>query len=76
MIRDNLFRFQTVAEPADPESLLVQDMQSASVRLNMAMGFGGHFDVGVSVPFHGDFISDTKAEQALGSGDSAIQLFP
>jgi outer membrane protein OmpA-like peptidoglycan-associated protein len=65
MIRDNLFRLHTAAEP---ESLLVQDFQSASARLNLAMGFGGHFDVGVSVPFHGDFISDTKAEELSGAG--------
>lgn len=68
MTRDNLFRLHPDADPADPESLLVQDLQSASVRLNLAMGFGGHFDVGVSVPFHGDFISDTQAEKLSGAG--------
>lgn len=68
MIHDNLFRYHADSSPADPESLLVQDLQSASIRLNVAMGFGGHFDVGVSAPFYGDFISDTQAEKLTGAG--------
>jgi outer membrane protein OmpA-like peptidoglycan-associated protein len=56
----------TSTNPQDPDTFQVQDLQSASFRLNVAMGFGGHFDVGISAPFYGDFISDTEAKSLSG----------
>jgi outer membrane protein OmpA-like peptidoglycan-associated protein len=74
MIQDNRFLLYKASDPADPDTFQVQDMQSASVRLNLAMGFGGHFDVGLSAPMYGDFISDTEAKQLTGTafGDPTL----
>lgn len=67
MIKDNNFLFyQNSFDGYDTAQ--VQDLQSAAVRLNLAMGFGRHFDLGISVPFFGDFISDTRAKDLSGTG--------
>ncbi|MDB5102463.1 MAG: OmpA family protein [Fibrobacteres bacterium] len=68
MIRDNRFLFYKSGTVSDPDTFEIQDLQSAGVRLNLAMGFGGYFDLGVSVPVYGDFISDTEAKNLSGTG--------
>jgi outer membrane protein OmpA-like peptidoglycan-associated protein len=52
----------------------IQDLQSAGLRLNLAMGFGSHFDLGLSIPMYGDFISDTDAKglSSMGFGDPSL----
>jgi outer membrane protein OmpA-like peptidoglycan-associated protein len=74
MIRHNLFLEQETGGALDSNQ--VQDLQSAMVRLNFALGLGHHADVGVSVPFAGDFIADTKAKELAGTGfgDPLISL--
>jgi outer membrane protein OmpA-like peptidoglycan-associated protein len=66
MIQHNRFLFRKTDGSADPDTFQIQDLQSASIRLNLAMGFGGHFDIGVSAPLYGDFISDTEAKDLSG----------
>ncbi|MEO6097283.1 MAG: OmpA family protein [Fibrobacteria bacterium] len=66
MIQHNRFLFRKTDGFADPDTFQIQDLQSASVRLNLAMGFAGHFDIGVSAPLYGDFISDTQAKDLSG----------
>ncbi|MDB5050654.1 MAG: hypothetical protein JWO30_3725 [Fibrobacteres bacterium] len=69
MIRNNRFLFhENGAGPGVLDTFEIQDLQSASMRLSLAMGFGGHFDVGLSAPLFGDFISDTKAKDLSGVG--------
>lgn len=66
MVRDNIFLKQLYTGFLDSNQ--VQDMQSAAIRLNFAMGIGSHFDVGLSIPYYGDFITDTEAKELSGSG--------
>lgn len=66
MVRENLFLKQLYSGVQDSDQ--VQDMQSAALRLNFALGLGDHFDVGLSIPYYGDFITDTEAKELSGSG--------
>ena len=66
MVRNNLFLKRKPS--GDPDSNQVQDMQSALVRFNFALGLGKHFDLGLSVPYMGDFITDTEAKELAGTG--------
>jgi len=66
MVRDNIFLKQLYTGFLDSNQ--VQDMQSAAIRLNFALGIGSHFDVGLSIPYFGDFITDTEAKELTGSG--------
>lgn len=68
MIRDRLFLLDTPANLVTLDSAEIQDLQSASFRLNLAMGLGEHFDFGLSFPIHLDFISDTQAKGLSGGG--------
>ena len=66
MVRQNLFLLREYAGALDSNQ--VQDLQSAMVRMNVALGLGRHVDAGLSVPYAGDFISDTKAKELTGTG--------
>lgn len=66
MVRDNLFLKRVDTGALDSNQ--VQDLQSAEFRLGIALGLGKHFDLGVSVPFAGDFITDTEAKELAGTG--------
>ena len=66
MVRHNLFLLQETGGALDSNQ--VQDLQSAMVRISLAVGIGRFVDVGVSVPFAGDFISDTQAKELTGTG--------
>jgi outer membrane protein OmpA-like peptidoglycan-associated protein len=46
----------------------IQDLQSAGLRLDLALGIGRHLEIGVSAPYFGDFISDTDAKGLSGTG--------
>ncbi len=77
MIQYNRFLFfSDTASVADPDTFQIQDLQSVSARLNLAMGFGGHFDAGLTAPIFGDFISDTEAKNLSGVafGDPTLSL--
>jgi outer membrane protein OmpA-like peptidoglycan-associated protein len=52
----------------------IKDLESGTLRLNVAMGLGRHLDLGLSIPFHADFIGDTKAEDlsGMGPGDPSL----
>jgi outer membrane protein OmpA-like peptidoglycan-associated protein len=50
------------------DTAIIQDLQSAGARVNLALGLGHHFDIGASVPFYGDFIGDTQAKDLSGAG--------
>ncbi len=60
----------------DPDTALVQDLQSGMVRLNVALGLGKYVDLGLTVPYFGDFIGDTKAKDLSGAGlgDPAVTV--
>jgi outer membrane protein OmpA-like peptidoglycan-associated protein len=64
-LRDSLGKIDT----AD-----IRDLESGSMRLNVAMGIGDHFDLGISVPFHVDFLGETYAQDldAFGPGDPSL----
>jgi outer membrane protein OmpA-like peptidoglycan-associated protein len=66
MVRDNLFLKRLNAGPMDSNQ--VQDLQSAELRFGIALGLGKHVDLGFSLPFAGDFITDTEAKELAGAG--------
>ena len=68
VIRDGLFRQYPSATSTDFDSNLVQDLQSATLRLNASLGLGSRFSLGLSIPASFDFIADTKAEKLSGVG--------
>jgi outer membrane protein OmpA-like peptidoglycan-associated protein len=74
LIQDNRFLLYKTGDSEGPDTLEIQDLQSASIRLNLAIGFLGHFDIGVSAPLYGDFIGDTEAKDLSGMafGDPTI----
>ncbi len=73
MIRDNTFLIFDKDKNAYDTSQ-IQDLQSAGARFNVAMGIGRHFDLGISAPLFGDFISDTDAKglSGVGFGDPTV----
>ncbi len=60
----------------NPDTLSIQDLQSGVLRLNLALGLGKYVDVGLTVPYMGDFISDTEAKKlsGMGMGDPVLAL--
>ena len=69
MIKNNLFLIHPSGSAEGVyDSAYIQDLQSASLRLNAALGLGNHVDLGISAPVYGDFISDTQAKDLSGTG--------
>ncbi len=57
-----------------PDTLIIQQIQSTSLRFSAAAGLSRFLDLGVSLPVYADFISETEAEKltATGLGDLAL----
>lgn len=68
MIKDGRFFFHETGKAGDPDTSLVQDLQSGSIHMNVALGLGKYVDLGLTVPYFGDFIGDTKAKDLSGAG--------
>src|SRR5690606_9705133 len=68
MVRNGIFEIPAQADPAKFDSASIQDLQSATLRLNAALGIGPHFDLGLSIPYHMDYIDDTQAKTLSGAG--------
>lgn len=66
MVHDNLFLKRVNSGALDSNQ--VQDLQSAEIRIGIALGLGKHVDVAFSLPFAGDFITDTEAKELTGTG--------
>ena len=66
MIRDRLFLKHVNSGAQDSNQ--VEDLQSAVFRINVAFGLGSHVDLGISIPFAGDFLTDTEAKELAGTG--------
>ncbi len=56
------------------DSTLVGDLQSATFRFHLSFGLSDYFDMGLSVPIHGDLIADTRAEALSGFGLGDIKI--
>jgi outer membrane protein OmpA-like peptidoglycan-associated protein len=66
MVHDNLFLKRVKTGALDSNQ--VQDLQSVELRIGFALGIGKHVDLGFSLPFAGDFITDTEAKELAGTG--------
>jgi len=44
----------------------VKDLESGTLRANVAMGVGSHFDLALSLPFHVDYLGETEADELSG----------
>jgi outer membrane protein OmpA-like peptidoglycan-associated protein len=66
MVRDNLFLKRLNSGTVDSNEF--QDLQSAELRFGIALGLGKHIDIGLSLPFAGDFLTDTEAKELAGAG--------
>ncbi len=68
MVKDHLFLFHHTGFAGDADTAQIQDFQSGTVRLNLAIGLGRFFDLGLTVPYSADYIGDTKAKKLSGNG--------
>src|SRR3954466_4042885 len=52
MIRNRRFLFEDKAKPGFLDTSEIQDLQSGTLRLDAAMGFGKYVDLGLTFPYH------------------------
>ena len=67
MLADNRFILQP-SGVGEPDTNQILDFESGTATLNFALGLGPWFEMAASLPFHGDHIGDTRAEELSGAG--------
>lgn len=68
LVRDRIVLIDTSNLSVEPDTAQFQDLQSGSLRLNVVLGISRNFELGLSVPYHADLITDTDAEKLTGHG--------
>ncbi len=74
-VNDKTFLRYRTTNPAEiPDTLVIQQLQSTSLRFSAAVGLSRFLDLGISLPFYADFISETDAEKLTQSGLGELAL--
>jgi outer membrane protein OmpA-like peptidoglycan-associated protein len=70
LVEHHYFLFSPAGSAAPPDTNAFQNFQSATLRLNAALGVAPNFELGLSVPYHMDVLddSDTEADRLSGTG--------
>jgi outer membrane protein OmpA-like peptidoglycan-associated protein len=74
LLLDGVFQGTILDTAGKVDSTIVNDLQSATFRFHLSLGLSDFFDMGVSVPIHGDLIADTRAEALSGFAVGDVKI--